>query len=142
MMKIMEGDKKMARTKYGKYLKTHPITDAPFGPVFNFSGEEDFQSDFSMFAIYVTKANLMEETAHSHDFDMYLVFCGSDPDKMNDLGAEIELSLGEEEEKHIITIPTVVHIPKGLKHCPLNFKRVDKPVMFLHATLAPKYVKL
>lgn len=132
----------MARTKYGKYLKTHPITDAPFGPVFNFSGEEDFQSDFSMFAIYVTKANLMEETAHSHDFDMYLVFCGSDPDKMNDLGAEIELSLGEEEEKHIITIPTVVHIPKGLKHCPLNFKRVDKPVMFLHATLAPKYVKL
>lgn len=141
-MKIVEVDKKMAETKYGKYLKTHSITDAPFGPVFNFSGEEDFQSDFSMFAIYVTEAVLMEETAHSHDFDMYLVFCGSDPDNMNDLGAEIELSFGEEEEKHIITIPTVVYIPKGLKHCPLNFKKVDKPVMFLHATLAPKYVKL
>jgi hypothetical protein len=135
------GDKKMTESKYGKYLKTHSITDAPFGPVFTFSGEEDFQSDFSMFAIYVTKANLMEETAHSHEFNMYLVFCGSDPDNMNDLGAEIELSFGEEEEKHIITAPTVVYIPKGLKHCPLNFRRVDKPVMFLHATIASKYVK-
>ena len=131
----------MPETKYGKYLKTHPIEAAPFGPVFSFSGEEDFQSDFSMFAIYVTKPNLMEETAHSHDFDMYLVFCGSDPANMDDPGAEIELSFGEEEEKHVITSPTTVYIPKGLTHCPLNFKRVDKPVMFLHASIASKYVK-
>ena len=139
--KILENNYKMAESKYNKYLKTHPIGDAPFGPVFTFSGEEDFQSDFSMFTIYVTKPNLMEDTAHSHEFDMYLVFCGSDPDNPADLGAEIELFFGEEEEKHVITEPTVVYIPKGLTHCPLNFKRVDRPVLFLHATIAPKYYK-
>ncbi len=131
----------MADTKYGKYLKTHAVTNSPFGPAFNFSGEDDFQSDFSMFVIYVTKPVLMEETSHSHEFDMYLVFCGSDPDNMGDLGAEIELSFGEEGEKHVITSPATVYIPKGLVHCPLNFKKVTKPVMFLHASIAPKYVK-
>ena len=61
-------------------------------------GEEDFQSGLSMFAIYINKANLMEETVHSHDFDIYLVFCDSDPDNMNDVGAEIELSFGEKRK--------------------------------------------
>lgn len=131
----------MTETKYGKYIKTHSISDAPFGPVFTFSGEDDFQSDFSMFAIYVTKPNLMEDTPHSHEFDMYVVFCGSDPDNMEDLGAEIEFFFGEEQEKHIITRPTVIYIPKGTTHCPLNFVRVDKPVMFLHATIASRYKK-
>ena len=51
-----------------------------------------------MFAIYINKANLMEETVHSHDFDIYLVFCDSDPDNMNDVGAEIELSFGEKRK--------------------------------------------
>jgi hypothetical protein len=127
--------------KYDKYVSEQKIDHPPFGPVMNFSGEESFGSDFSMFAIYVTKPILMEETAHAHEFDMYVAFAGSDPDNMEDLGAEIEICLGEEEEKHVITKPTVVYLPKGMIHCPLNFKRVDKPVMFLHATIAPKYVK-
>ena len=131
----------MAETKYGKYIKTHSIQDAPFGPVFNFSGEDDFQSDFSMFAIYVTKPNLMEAEPHSHEFDMYVIFCGGDPNNMEDLGAEIEFSFGEEQEKHVITKPTVIYIPKETVHCPLNFVRVDKPVMFLHATIASRYQK-
>ena len=130
----------MSETRYGKYIKEHSIQYPPFGPVFNFSGEEDFQSDFSMFAIYVTQPNLMEAEPHSHEFDMYVIFCGG-PDNMEDLGAEIEFSFGEEQEKHIITKPTVIYIPKNTIHCPLNFVRVDKPIMFLHATIAPKYQK-
>ena len=78
---------------------------------------------------------------HAHDFDMYIIFLGFDADNMGDLGAEIEMCLGEEEEKHIITSPTCVYIPKGMKHCPLNFKRVDKPILFIHCTLASEYKK-
>jgi hypothetical protein len=26
-------------------------------------------------------------------------------------------------------------------HCPLRFKTVTKPILFIHATLAPKYEK-
>ena len=131
----------MAETKYGKYVVRHPVQDGKFGPDFRMTGEEDFKSDFSFIVISVSEPVLMEDYAHSHDFDMYLFFLGFDPNGMGDLGAEIEMSLGEEEEKHIITSPTCVYIPKGLKHCPLNFKRVDKPILFIHATLAPEYKK-
>jgi hypothetical protein len=60
---------------------------------------------------------------------------------MGDLGAEIEIGLGKEQERHIITTPTTVYIPKGMVHCPLEFKRVDKPVLLVHCTLASKYYK-
>ena len=131
----------MAETKYGKYVLKRPVQIGGFGPEFTFAGEQDFKSDFSMFVMRITEPVLMEEEAHSHDFDMYVIFLGFDPDNMGDLGAEIEMCLGEEEEKHVITSPTCVYIPKGLKHCPLNFKRVDKPVLFIHTTLAPEYKK-
>ena len=131
----------VAKRKYGKYLKEYTIGDSPYGPAFSFTGEDDFQSDFSMFVICVNKPILMEEFAHSHDFDIYLVFLGFDPNGMGDLEAEIEMSFGEEGEKYIINSPTTVYIPKGLIHCPLDFKRVDKPVLFIHATLAPRYKK-
>jgi hypothetical protein len=64
-----------------------------------------------------------------------------DPDNMGELGADIEIGLGEEQEIHKITTPTTVYIPAGMIHCPLEFKRVDKPVLFVHCTLASKYVK-
>jgi hypothetical protein len=83
----------------------------------------------------------MEEFPHSHDFDMYLTLVGFDPNGLNDLGGEIEIYLGEEQEKHIITTPTSIYMPKGFIHCPLKFTRVDKPILLVHASLAPKYEK-
>jgi hypothetical protein len=71
---------------------------------------------------------------------MYLYFLGKD--NMEDLGAEIEMGLGKEQEIHTITTPASVYVPKGLIHCPLNFKRVDKPILFVHAVIAPKYTKI
>jgi len=59
-----------------------------------------------------------------------------------DLGAEIEIGMGREQERHIITTPASVYVPKGMVHCPLHFKRVDRPVLFVHPMLAPKYTKV
>ncbi len=133
--------KNTEKNKYDRYIKEYPVGMSPFGPVFTFSGEDDFKSSFSMFVIAVDHPALMEETPHAHDFDMYLVFCGMDPNKMDDLGAEIEFYYGEEREKHVITKPTTIYIPKGMTHCPLNFKKVSKPILFIHATIAPRYKK-
>ncbi len=83
----------------------------------------------------------MEEFPHSHDFDMYLHFLSYDPDHMTELPAEIEIGLGEEREMYTITTPASVFIPKGLIHCPLIFKRVDKPIVMFHTTVASKYAK-
>ena len=77
--------------------------------------------------------------AHSHDFHELLCFLGGNPEDINDLGAEISICLGEEQEEHIITSATVVSIPPGLKHCPLKVKKITKPFVFLEVSTTKEY---
>jgi hypothetical protein len=80
----------------------------------------------------VTKSGRMEEP-HIHDFDEIIGFISSDPDNPKDLGAVMEMNLGD--EVHYLTKSCLIHIPAGLKHGPLTFKEVHRPVFFF--TLAP-----
>ena len=64
--------------------------------------------------------------AHTHDYDEIFGFIGTNHDDPYDLGAEVELWLGD--ERHIITKTSLVFVPAGLKHSPLVFRRVDRPV--------------
>ena len=59
-----------------------------------------------------------------------------------DFDADIEFTLGkkgEDEELYHITKPTIIRIPAGVYHCPLHFKRVDKPVLFLATLFTPMF---
>lgn len=67
-----------------------------------------------------------EPNPHAHDFDEVVSFIGSNLDDPWDLGGEIELWL--EGEQHILTRSCLVFIPKGMKHCPLIIRRVDRPI--------------
>jgi hypothetical protein len=77
--------------------------------------------------------------AHVHPFDELLLFFGYDPDDMNYLGSDMELSLGKEREKHKFSIPTLAVAPKGVPHCPLVTEKVYKPFGHFHLALAAKY---
>jgi hypothetical protein len=81
-----------------------------------------------------------EKDPHVHPYDEVLLFVGTDPANPEYLGAEIEIALGEEQEKHIFTKPTLVVAPKGLVHCPLNTLRVDKPYCFSAICLNNEHV--
>lgn len=71
---------------------------------------------------------------HCHDdFDEMLMFWGSDPDRPHDLCGEVELWIGG--EKYTITESAMVFVPRGVKHCPMYFRRVDRPI--LHASTGP-----
>ena len=131
----------MAETKYGKYVVRKPVAIGGFGPELMYYGDKDYQSNFTTMFLRITEPTLMEDAPHSHDFDMYLYFIPFYPDDMDDLHADIEMGFGEEQEIHKITKATSVYIPKGMIHCPLHFKRVDKPILLVHCTLASKYVK-
>ena len=76
---------------------------------------------------------------HDHSYDEYLGFFGSDTDNPEDLCGEVELSLGD--EKHTITKSCVVFVPKGVSHCPMKFKRVDKPIFYFATTPTTGYSK-
>lgn len=129
----------MEEKKYGRYVIRENVRIDKFGPEILFSGERHYNSDFSIWFFHIDAPVLMEEKPHFHDFDMYLFFLGKD--NLADLGAEIEIGLGEEQEIHLITTPASVYIPKGMIHCPLHFKKVDKPILFVHVSIAPKYEK-
>jgi hypothetical protein len=80
---------------------------------------------------------------HTHDYHELLCFIGGNPKNINDFGAEIEMCLGEEQEKHIINSTTIVSIPPGLIHCPLIVKKCDpeRPVVFLGISITRKFEK-
>ncbi len=78
------------------------------------------------------------ETPHIHKYDEFLIFLGADlPDLCSSFDAEVDLWMGEEMEKHTITSTTIVFIPKGMQHAPLNFRKINKPILFHALYLGP-----
>ncbi len=80
----------------------------------------------------VTTSGTTEEP-HTHDFDEVIGFIGTNPENPRDLDARMEIILGD--ETHFLTKSCLVHIRAGMKHCPLTFREVKRPVFFF--TLAP-----
>jgi len=76
---------------------------------------------------------------HDHEFDEYLVFLGTNPGDPNDLGGEVELWIGG--EKHMITRSCAVFIPAGLKHAPIYFRKIERPIWYLATGPTDKYKK-
>jgi hypothetical protein len=68
----------------------------------------------------------VEPDPHSHDFDEVVTFIGSNVQDPYDLGGEIVMSL--EGEPQVLTRSCILFIPKGMKHCPLIIRRVDRPI--------------
>lgn len=139
----------MTDTKYGKYIVKDLMIAPGMGhhpeiaaPVVQCVGNEQFGgAPFSINFDFITEPFTMIARPHAHDYDQFLFFIGGDPANMGDFGAEVALCLGEEQELHLITKTSAVHIPKGLVHGPLIYRKVDRPIMFVDAFLAAGYVK-
>jgi hypothetical protein len=148
----------MAKTKYGKYIVNtlkQPAAEAPWSPPITAAGKgkggrvlfldnEIVPGAFYMECVWVmprpagtmpggATARRVGTESHAHDYDEVIAFIGTDNNDPYDLGAEVELWLGD--EKHIITKSSLVFVPAGLKHCPLTFLKVDRPVF--HFTTGP-----
>ncbi|HSW38212.1 MAG TPA: hypothetical protein VLL97_01820, partial [Acidobacteriota bacterium] len=77
--------------------------------------------------------------AHIHPVDEVLLFAGTDPSDIDHLGAEIQIDMGPEHERHIIDQPTAVVCPAGLPHAPIVTRWVDRPFAFLLMSLDSKH---
>ena len=77
---------------------------------------------------------------HTHPVPEMLAAIGSDPEHPEDLGAEFELFMGEEMEKHIVTKSTLIYIPENAVHCPFIVNKVDRPFLFLIADNATQAI--
>lgn len=78
-------------------------------------------------------ANDMEEPHFHQGVDEYIFFVGANPENIFDFDCEIEMFMGDDPdhmESKIITKPTVVRLPPTVWHCPIKFRKMNKPLMF------------
>jgi hypothetical protein len=136
-------------TKYGKYIVREPFGKARSPrietPVIRIGQDSPIAgwggAPFAMTMEAIYQPLVLEESKHTHEEDQILCFMGANPKDFHDFGAEATIELGDENEKHVINSTLFIYIPKGLKHCPLIFTRVDRPIVFADIVLAPLYVK-
>ena len=122
-------------------MKEKPLTDTILTPTISFRGNSDLPgAGINMGFRYYVKPFKMELQSHRHDVDEYLFFLGGQlPDLTANFDAEIEIFLGPEYERHIITKPCILYIPRGFQHNPMDRKRVGKPLLFMPLLLAPYF---
>jgi hypothetical protein len=60
-----------------------------------------------------------------------MLFLGSDPNDLTDLGGEFEICMGKEEERHVFTKPTAVITAPFLPHWPGGAVKVSKPMIMM-----------
>jgi len=132
----------MADTKYGHLLKKLKYEEAD-GEYMTMPSGADLEGINMSFAWgYRRKLGPWGSDGgikHSHPYGECLLFSGLDYDNPNDFPAEVEITLGENDEKYIIDSPTVVILPPGMPHCPLTTTRVDKPFGFLAISLSGEH---
>ncbi len=134
----------MAETKYGKYIIREPL-EKGMAPGLHICAEEGCEgAKFANFPVEVqllciTQPLEFPHPPHTHDVDELFFIFGSNPLNYFEFDAEIEISLGEEREKHIINSTSIVYIPKGLVHAPIAIKKVNKPIQWMHILFTPKY---
>ncbi|MBN2419191.1 MAG: hypothetical protein JXL81_07390 [Deltaproteobacteria bacterium] len=80
---------------------------------------------------------VMEGESHSHDFDEIVTLFGTNPDDTRDLCGEVEFWI--EDEKYELTNSCLIFIPKGTRHCPIIFHKVERPIFHFIVGQAGKY---
>jgi hypothetical protein len=132
----------MADNKYAKNIVTIPFRQTRDGALF--STGADILGGMSLNVIYAcaykTGITGLSTTPHVHGYDEAVYFIGSDPYHIDELGAEVEVSIGEpgKEEKHLFDKPTVLVAPKGLYHCPIVTRSIEKPYVCMAVSLTGK----
>ncbi|HTY81724.1 MAG TPA: hypothetical protein VMB24_02990 [Dehalococcoidales bacterium] len=128
--------------KYDKYI-AHPPHREIFAEddgrrVFNgrWLNYKQIGYNINMGLQFVRKPFKSNNPCHTHNFDEFLAWYGGNPEDPEDFGGEVVFYLGPELEKHVFTSPTVVFLPNGFPHCPLEITRVDRPIIQLEIMLA------
>lgn len=140
--------------KYGPYShlfyevqpREEKLGDWGVSPFAYLNGDTDLPGATYNVGFQVIKKTVdLQTEPHFHEQEQYHVFAGSKLPDVFDFDAEIEFYMGDDPddmEKIVITKPTIIRVPKGVWHCPLLFKRVEKPIFFQAALMYGKYAAI
>ena len=127
----------MAETKYGDCVKTLPVRKIRDTELMSVGAKEMNGLNVHIIYAYAYQTGItgMSKKPHVHKYDEAVFFIGSDPHHFSDLGAEVEFSIGAEEEKHTFDKATVIVLPAGLPHCPIITKSISRPYLCMAVSL-------
>jgi hypothetical protein len=139
-------------SKYGKYIVKELKTPANFKPErmaayakwakrILWMDEDAVPGAFQMNCSWYLRppqVKSSEGMAHTHNSDEIIGFFGCDPEDPYNLHGEVEFWL--EDEMHIINSSAMVFVPKGMKHCPLILRRVDRPIFHFSVVTEGHYI--
>jgi hypothetical protein len=126
----------MADSKHMKYVVTELKPDRPLPPLpkgsvtdVMFLDDEVIKGAFNVICAWFwprkEPLQIIPEP-HSHDNNEVIAFFGSNPEDPHDLCGEVEIWL--EDEKLTINKSCAIFVPAGMKHNPLKFNRIDRPI--------------
>ncbi len=75
----------------------------------------------------------------TREFASFLIFLGIDNDDASNLGAQVELHMGEEKEKHAFNKSALVFVPPNTPCGPIEVKKADMPFNFIEVVLGPEF---
>ena len=137
----------MSEKKYAKYIVTQlkaPETSpekaaeyAKFARRILWMDDNVVEGAFQMNCSWYLHPKTQSLGGHTHEYDEIIGFFGSNPDDPYDLGGEVEIWL--EDEQYILTSSCMIFVPRGMKHCPLLLRRVDRPIFHFTTVNGPTY---
>jgi hypothetical protein len=132
----------MPKSKYRHYIKKLGFTknaDGLYRQGTQLSGKP-FGLDFHVqYGTYLAAGSMRTgpNASHRHDFDQVMVWIGTDTGDMGDLGAEVEVCLGEEWEKYMVTTSSSLAVPRGMPHFPAIINRMERRFIYMEVSCAP-----
>ena len=128
----------MAKKKYPRIFSPE-IKKFQNTQLFEFKGKDARGYDFTVRLCPLKKPLIWREPSHATASDQIEVYFGGDPDNLKDIGTEIEICLGKEQEIYKINSTSLVYIPKGLEHRDIVFKEASRHFWLLNILLPPKH---
>jgi hypothetical protein len=143
--------KKMAETKYGKYFITYdprrwpnerrPVMARMEDSVMKGSHFYIVHWVFPDFAEPLGDYPYAGHPPHIHKDAELLFHIGTNPDDPMDLGAEVEMYMGPELERHVFNKTTVIYIPPNFIHAPWRPLKTERPWIFIEVNQGPSHTE-
>jgi len=148
---IMKDPKRnLPESNYSRYVVTElkePEERKKIAPAYNryakrilWMDEDVVPGAFNMNVSWYLKAGkTIDDKPHTHEHDEIIGFFSNDANRPHDLGGEIEIWLAD--EKQTITKSCMLFVPRGMVHCPLILRRVERPIFHFTVVRAGRDVK-
>jgi CO/xanthine dehydrogenase Mo-binding subunit len=129
-----------AESKYQKHILIGEVKQYGDLQVFELKDKDARGFDWTVQMSPVDAIPMMNEPV-AVDADRVKAYIGGDPKNVEDIGTQIEVSMGNEPEVYTIDSATVTYITKGIPHRQRVLKKATRESFVLTLTLPPKYVE-